>query len=85
MGFRVFDVRSRAAPFTRILMFRRLLSVASKDVVDFSVQLLEKKQVAVVPGVAFGTNEHVRISYAASMDHLEKALNRIEDFMSQID
>ena len=56
-----------------------------KDVVDFSVQLLEKKQVAVVPGVAFGTNEHVRISYAASMDHLEKALNRIEDFMSQID
>ena len=52
-----------------------------KDIVDFSVQLLEKKQVAVVPGVAFGTNEHVRISYAASMENLEKALDRIEEFM----
>jgi aspartate aminotransferase len=53
-----------------------------KDVVDFSVQLLEKQQVAVVPGVAFGTNEHVRISYAASMENLEKALDRIEIFMT---
>jgi aspartate aminotransferase len=54
------------------------------DIVDFSVQLLEKKQVAVVPGVAFGTTEHVRISYAASMENLEKALDRIEAFMTEL-
>ena len=54
-----------------------------KDAVDFSVQLLENMQVAVVPGVAFGTKEHVRISYAASMENLEKALDRIEEFMTK--
>ena len=55
-----------------------------KDSVDFSVQLLEKKQVAVVPGVAFGTTDHVRMSYAASMADLERALDRIESFMKEI-
>ena len=55
-----------------------------KDAVDFSVKLLENMQVAVVPGVAFGTKEHVRISYAASMENLEKALDRIEEFMTKI-
>ena len=55
-----------------------------KDIVDWSVQLLEKYQVAVVPGVAFGTREHVRISYAASMEDLEKGLDRIEKFMSEL-
>ncbi len=55
-----------------------------KDIVDWSVQLLEKHQVAVVPGVAFGTREHVRISYAASMEDLKKGLDRIETFMSDL-
>ena len=55
-----------------------------KDSVDFSVQLLEKKQVAVVPGVAFGTTDHVRMSYAASMADLERALDRIESFVKEI-
>lgn len=57
---------------------------AIRDVVEWSVQLLEKHQVAVVPGAAFGTTEHVRISYAASMDNLEKGLDRIETFMSEL-
>ena len=55
-----------------------------QDSVDFSVQLLEKKQVAVVPGVAFGTTDHVRMSYAASMPDLERALDRIDLFVREI-
>ncbi len=55
-----------------------------KDIVDFAVQLLEKHQVAVVPGVAFGTTDHVRLSYAASMEDLEKGLDRIEKFMGDL-
>ena len=55
-----------------------------KDIVDFAVQLLEKHQVAVVPGVAFGTSDHVRISYAASMEDIEKGLDRIETFMGKL-
>ena len=49
---------------------------------DFSVKLLEKQHVAVVPGEAFGTNEHIRISYATSMEQLEKGLNRLHEFMT---
>ena len=56
-----------------------------RDVVDFSVRLLERQQVAVVPGVAFGTDEHVRISYATSMEELERGLNRLEAFMTALE
>ena len=53
-----------------------------RDSVDFSVKLLEKVHVAVVPGEAFGTNDHIRISYATSMEQLDKGLNRIREFMA---
>jgi len=38
--------------------------------------------VALVPGEAFGTDRHVRISYAASMKDLERGLDRLRNFMS---
>jgi aspartate aminotransferase len=53
-----------------------------RDTLDFSVKLLEKQHVAVVPGEAFGTNEHIRISYATSMEQLDKGLSRIREFMT---
>jgi len=55
-----------------------------KDSVDFSGKLLEKAHVAVTPGEAFGTNDHVRISYATSMEQLDKGLNRLHEFMSSL-
>ncbi|HLQ77116.1 MAG TPA: pyridoxal phosphate-dependent aminotransferase [Terriglobia bacterium] len=55
-----------------------------RDSMDFSVRLLEKVHVAVVPGAAFGTTDHVRISYATSMEQLDKGLTRIANFMSSI-
>ena len=53
-----------------------------KDSVDFSAQLLEKAHVAVTPGEAFGTNDHVRMSYATSMEQLDKGLKRMQEFMA---
>ncbi|MFC1589355.1 pyridoxal phosphate-dependent aminotransferase [Pseudomonadota bacterium] len=51
------------------------------DGIDNDVQLaeylLEKAEVAVVPGSAFGLDGHLRLSYATSMENLEKALSRI--------
>ena len=47
---------------------------------DFAERLLEKEHVAVVPGEAFGTGSHVRISYAASMETLKKGLDRFARF-----
>jgi aspartate aminotransferase len=48
---------------------------------QFSEKLLEKAAVAVVPGEAFGTNDHVRISYATSMHELERGLDRLHRFI----
>src|SRR5215470_705769 len=55
-----------------------------KDSVDFAAQLLEKAYVAVTPGEAFGTNDHVRMSYATSMEQLDKGLKRIHEFMGSL-
>ena len=55
-----------------------------RDSMDFSTRLLEKAHVAVVPGEAFGTKEHIRISYATSMEQLDKGLNRMKEFISQL-
>jgi len=55
-----------------------------RDTMDFSVRLLENAHVAVVPGEAFGTKEHIRISYATSLELLEKGLGRIAKFMEML-
>ena len=48
---------------------------------QFAEKLLDKAAVAVVPGEAFGTDRHVRISYATSMHELERGLERIHRFI----
>ncbi len=48
---------------------------------EFATRLLEEAYVAVVPGEAFGTNDHIRISYATSMAELERGLDRIHKFI----
>lgn len=48
---------------------------------DFAEILLEKANVALVPGSGFGTDVHVRLSYATSMDNIVKGLERIERFL----
>ena len=49
--------------------------------IRFSERLLSEAHVAVVPGEAFGTREHIRISYATSMKELERGLDRIAQFI----
>ena len=51
---------------------------------DFCARLLEQEKVAVVPGVAFGADDYVRISYATSMENLEKGLTRLEKFANSL-
>jgi aspartate aminotransferase len=47
---------------------------------EYSAKLLQEAHVAVVPGEAFGTGEHIRISYATSMKELTRGLDRIDEF-----
>ena len=51
---------------------------------DFVKKLLEKSNVAVVQGSAFGLEEHFRISYATSMKNLKKAIKRIKYFCESL-
>ncbi len=45
--------------------------------------LLDKHQVALVPGIGFGADDFLRLSYAASMDDIKEALARIKIYMEQ--
>ena len=47
---------------------------------NFADRLLSKHHVAVVPGVAFGNDSTVRLSYATSLDVIKKGLDRFEEF-----
>jgi aspartate aminotransferase len=50
---------------------------------EFAEKLLAEAHVAVVPGEAFGTTDHIRISYATSMHELERGLDRLHRFIQQ--
>ena len=51
---------------------------------DFVEKLLEKAEVAVVQGSAFGLDGYFRISYATSMENLKKAMQRIKTFCDSL-
>jgi aspartate aminotransferase len=53
------------------------------DDLDFSEALLVDKGVAVVPGTAFGLQNHIRLSIATSEENLRNALNRIAEFIGE--
>ncbi|MBM4208210.1 MAG: pyridoxal phosphate-dependent aminotransferase [Gammaproteobacteria bacterium] len=58
-------------------LLARLEGIA--DDLAFSEYLIEKAGVALVPGSAFGSPGHIRISIATSMDNLKKAMERIKN------
>jgi aspartate aminotransferase len=47
---------------------------------EFCARLLETEKVAAVPGVAFGADNYIRLSYATSMANIEKGLDRLDKF-----
>ncbi|NEQ42199.1 MAG: pyridoxal phosphate-dependent aminotransferase [Leptolyngbya sp. SIOISBB] len=49
---------------------------------DFCKTLLEEKHVAVIPGIAFGKEGTIRISYATDLATIEEGLNRLEAFVT---
>ncbi len=51
---------------------------------EFSRKLLHDAHVATVPGEGFGTNEHIRISYATSQKELDRGLERLREFLSSL-
>lgn len=50
---------------------------------DFAKALLEQGNVALVPGLPFGCDENVRLSFACSIEQITKGLDRLEEWLNQ--
>lgn len=79
MGFEV------AKPSGAFYIFAKIPTNCNQNSMEFCVDVAEKVQLAVIPGVAFGQagEGYIRISYAASMEQLEEAMKRLDNYMSQ--
>ncbi|XTR37965.1 pyridoxal phosphate-dependent aminotransferase [Paraclostridium tenue] len=51
---------------------------AINNSIDFADYLLDDAKVAVVPGIGFGNDNYIRLSYATSLDNIKEGLDRIE-------
>jgi aspartate aminotransferase len=73
---------SRVSLVTPLGAFYVLLNITelSLSSQNFADRLLSKHNVAVVPGIAFGDDRTVRLSYATSLDVIQKGIDRIEQF-----
>lgn len=54
------------------------------DSLSFSKELLNEESVAVIPGIGFGLDEYIRLSYATSMENIENGIDRIEKFLNKL-
>lgn len=77
MGFTV------AKPNGAFYLYAKIPAGYIQDSYEFVVDLAEKAKVAVVPGIAFGDagEGYIRISYAASLEQLKEAMERIRTYM----
>jgi len=69
-------------PLGAFYFFFRVDSFGGMTGTEFCTQLITDTGVALVPGAAFGDDRWVRLSYAAATAELEKALDRILEFVT---
>jgi aspartate aminotransferase len=55
-----------------------------KSPADFAGKMLREFHVATVPGEGFGTQEHIRVSYATSVKELDRGLERMQKFLGSL-
>ncbi len=60
------------------------ISSTGLDSLSFCKQLLESKQVATIPGVAFGNDNCIRLSYATDLPTIEKGMTRFAEFVDSL-
>ncbi len=79
LGFEV------ARPSGAFYIFAKIPAGQQQDSMAFCVELAEKNQLAIIPGIAFGPEGegYVRISYAASMETLVEAMNRLAAYIEK--
>ncbi|MFN6482938.1 MULTISPECIES: pyridoxal phosphate-dependent aminotransferase [unclassified Nostoc] len=71
---------STAKPDGAFYLFPDISKTGLKSL-EFCDALLEEHQVAVIPGIAFGADDNIRLSYATDMATIEKGMDRLEKFV----
>jgi aspartate aminotransferase len=74
-----------AFPNVSALYGKKSVSRLISSSLDFALYLLEEANVALVHGEAFGDDKYIRISYATSMENIEKALTRIKEAVARLE
>ncbi|MDV2991935.1 MAG: Aspartate aminotransferase [Chroococcidiopsis sp. SAG 2025] len=60
------------------------ISKTGKSSMDFCQELLESYQVAAIPGIAFGSGDRIRFSYATDMASIEKGMDRLDKYIRSL-
>ncbi|MBW4576847.1 MAG: pyridoxal phosphate-dependent aminotransferase [Aphanothece sp. CMT-3BRIN-NPC111] len=60
------------------------ISKTNLNSLEFCDSLLESQQVATIPGIAFGADDHIRLSYATDMTSIEKGMDRLDKFVRSL-
>ena len=60
------------------------ISKTGMSSLEFCDAFLEQQQVAVIPGIAFGADDHIRLSYATDLGTIKKAVERLDKFVRHI-
>ncbi|KHG42239.1 MAG: pyridoxal phosphate-dependent aminotransferase [Aphanizomenon flos-aquae KM1D3_PB] len=71
---------STAKPDGAFYLFPDISKTGLKSL-EFCNAILESHQVALIPGVAFGADKNIRLSYATDMETIEKGMDRLEKFV----
>lgn len=68
-------------------IFAKIPDYIHKGSYEFALDLAHKAKVATIPGVAFGPGgeRYLRISYAQSLENIEEAMDRIEEYMNSLE
>lgn len=83
-GLKDIDIIEPKGAFYVMVDITKYLNDDIKDSLEFSKELLEKEKVAVIPGIGFGLEGYIRLSYAISKEQIEEGIERIKNFLNII-
>ncbi|MGL6183779.1 MAG: pyridoxal phosphate-dependent aminotransferase [Clostridium chrysemydis] len=83
-GLKDIDIIEPKGAFYVMVDITKYFNDDIKDSLEFSKELLEKEKVAVIPGIGFGLEGYIRLSYAISKEQIEEGIERIKNFLNII-
>ena len=77
-------IEPKGAFYVMIDVSKVLKKVNIKGSMEFANLLLKEENVVVIPGIAFGEDNFIRLSYATSKEEIIKGLKRIKEFVNKL-